>query len=551
MGAHDWRKTEQAQIQMEDRGDRFMLFDTLLRFLVSMRKGEKPSHHQQIELQEYRECEEDGPINVFIQLSQKESDRPGFLPVGGPRSDGFSPIAISAMKASGALWEGKPKGDVLPLLSGDDSRSGGEDTPRVKDEVYAGASLRSAVFNLSTTIIGAGIMALPAAMKVLGVVPGLVVILIMGLLSEVSLEMVIRYCTQLKAWSYGDMVYGAWGKPGRFIAQMCVIINNGGILIVYLIIMGDVLSGSKDHTGLFEEWVGGRGLWTNRKIVLLFTVIFVLAPLSFLKRIESLEVSSALAFALALVFVIIASGIAILKLVEGKLPTPRMLPLFNSKKAILDLLTVVPIMTNAFVCQFNVPPIYYELRDRSAPRMNKVGRISISLCVAVYAATAVSGYLLFGDATDSDVLSNFDRDLGIAHSSFWNDLVRVGYVVHLFFVFPVIHFSFRQTVDSLFFHSSTPLQDSNARFVLLTTALLTIIYLGSTLIPNIWVAFEFTGATTGLALGFMFPSLVALKSVGGCVAERKLAWTILLMAVVVSTVGLTTQIYSFATGEED
>ncbi|KAL3701202.1 hypothetical protein R1sor_019224 [Riccia sorocarpa] len=525
----------------------------LVEFVVSMRKGETPSYHQQIELQGYREEEEeDGPINVFVQLSEKESDRSKFLPLGGPRSDGFSPIAISAMKASGAHREAKPKADVLPLLSRSDSQiERGDDTPKAKDEIYAGASLRSAVFNLSTTIIGAGIMALPAAMKVLGVVTGLVVILIMGLLSEVSLEMMVRYCTQLKAWSYGDLVYGAWGRTGRFIAQICVIINNFGVLIVYLIIMGDVLSGSKDHTGLFEEWAGGPGLWTSRKVVLLVTIIFVLAPFSFLKRIESLEISSALAFALALVFVVISSGIAILKLVEGKLPAPRMFPLLNSKKAVLDLLTVVPIMTNAFVCQFNVPPIYYELKDRSAPRMNRVGRISISLCVAVYSATAVSGYLLFGEATDSDILSNFDRDLGIAHSSFWNDVVRVCYVIHLFFVFPVIHFSFRQTVDSLFFPSSTPLQDSNARFILLTTVLLTIAYLGSTLIPNIWVAFEFTGSTTGLALGFMFPALVALRSVDGGVVERKLAWTILLMAVVVSAVGLTTQIYSFATGEGD
>ncbi|BBM99630.1 hypothetical protein MPTK1_1g22570 [Marchantia polymorpha subsp. ruderalis] len=513
-----------------------------------MRNSEKP-YHQQIELQ--RRDEEEPPVNVFVHLADKSYDRSGLLPAGEARSDGFAPIATGNMNGNGALRNViKQPADVLPLLARNNSASGGEDeTPRAKEAKYAGASLRSAVFNLSTTIIGAGIMALPAAMRVLGVAVGLFVILVMGVLSEISLELVVRYSTQLKAYSYGDMVYGAWGKTGRFVAQMCVIINNGGILIVYLIIMGDVLSGSKDHTGLLEGWARHAGWWTDRKIVLLFTLIIVLAPLSFFKRIESLEVSSAISVALALLFVIIASGIAALKLVEGKLAVPRMVPAFDSKKNILDLLIVVPIMTNAFVCQFNVPPIYYELRDRSAPRMNKVGRISILLCVIVYMATALAGYLLFGDATDSDVLSNFDTDLGIEHSQFWNDLIRVGYVIHLFFVFPVINFSFRQTIDSLLFPLSPPLQDSNARFVILTSALLTMIYLGSTLIPNIWVAFQFTGATTGLALGFMFPALVALRSVGVSVMERKLAWTILLMAVVVSVVGVTTQIYSFATGQ--
>ncbi|KAE8820769.1 putative sodium-coupled neutral amino acid transporter 6 [Hordeum vulgare] len=41
--------------------------------------------------------------------------------------------------------------------------------------------------------------------------------------------------------------------------------------------------------------------------------------------------------------------------------------------------------------------------------------------------------------------------------------------------------------------------------------LLALIYLGSTMIPNIWMAFKLTGTTKGLALGFMFPALAVLR----------------------------------------
>jgi hypothetical protein len=42
----------------------------------------------------------------------------------------------------------------------------------------------------------------------------------------------------------------------------------------------------------------------------------------------------------------------------------------------------------------------------------------------VYALTAVSGYLLFGEDTESDVLTNFDKNLGIRFSTLLNYIVR-------------------------------------------------------------------------------------------------------------------------------
>ncbi|KAG8482793.1 hypothetical protein CXB51_024480 [Gossypium anomalum] len=106
--------------------------------------------------------------------------------------------------------------------------------------------------------------------------------------------------------------------------------------------------------------------------------------------------------------------------------------------AILDLLVVIPIMTNAYVFHFNVQPIYNELEGRSPQKMNQVGRITTALCVVVYASTVISGSLA------------------------------------------------------------------------LTEILLVLIYIGSTMIPNIWTAFKFTGATTTISLGFTFPALIAL-----------------------------------------
>ncbi|XP_043718803.1 amino acid transporter AVT6E [Telopea speciosissima] len=417
----------------------------------------------------------------------------------------------------------------------------------VSDVKDGGSGIPGAVFNLSTTIIGAGIMALPATMKVLGIVLGLIMIVLMGILSEISIELLVRFSVLRKAHSYGDVVQSVLGRPARILCEICIIINNAGVLVVYLIIMGDVMSGSPDHVGVFDQWLG-NGFWDHRKIVVLIIVVLFLAPLCSLEKIDSLSLSSAASVALAVVFVVVASAIASVKLVEGWIAPPRLSPDFGSRKAIMDLLVVIPIMTNAYVCHFNVQPIYNELEGRSPQKMNRVGRITTVLCVLVYAATAVSGYLLFGEDTESDVLTNFDRDLGIRFSSALNYIVRVGYILHLVLVFPVIHFSLRQTVDALVFEGSEPLSGSRKRSLALTGVLLTLIYIASTMIPNIWTAFKFTGATTAVSLGFIFPSLLALRlnqqGVDFSQGEKHLSWVMLVLATAVSIIGVAGNIYS-------
>lgn len=103
---------------------------------------------------------------------------------------------------------------------------------------FNGASFSGAVFNLSTTIIGAGIMALPATLKQLGMIPGLLAIVLMALLTEKSIELLLRFTRAGKAVSYAGLMGDSFGKYGKALAQICVIVNNIGVLIVYMIIIG-------------------------------------------------------------------------------------------------------------------------------------------------------------------------------------------------------------------------------------------------------------------------------------------------------------------------
>lgn len=126
---------------------------------------------------------------------------------------------------------------------------------------------------------------------------------------------------------------------------------------------------------VFDQWLG-NGVWDHRILVILIIPALFLAPLCALDKIDSLSKPSAASVALVVVFVIVCFIVALVKLVEGKFEAPRMSPDFGLKNAILDLLVVIPVVSNAHVCHFNVQPIYSELENRSLDKMFRVGRIT-------------------------------------------------------------------------------------------------------------------------------------------------------------------------------
>ncbi|XP_039029701.1 amino acid transporter AVT6A-like [Hibiscus syriacus] len=273
---------------------------------------------------------------------------------------------------------------------------------------FNGASFTGAVFNLSTTIVGAGIMALPATMKVLGLILGIDMIVFMAFLTDTSIEFLLRFSRAGKKTSYGGLMGDAIGKYGRIFLQICVLVNNIGVLIVYMIIIGDVLSRTSSsgvhHEGVLEGWFG-KHWWNGRTIILLVTTLGIFSPLVCFKWIDSLRFTSALSVALAVVFLVITVGIAIIKLISGTIMMPRLLPDVIDLTSFWKLFTVGPVLVTAYICHYNVHSIDNELEDST--QIRPVVRTAPVLCSSVYIMISFFGFLLFGDGTLDDVLANF------------------------------------------------------------------------------------------------------------------------------------------------
>lgn len=68
---------------------------------------------------------------------------------------------------------------------------------------------------------------------------------------------------------------------------------------------------------------------------------------------DSLSFTSALSVALAVVFLVITVGITVVKLFNGSIAMPRLLPDVTDVSSFFKLFTVVPVLVTAYICHYN------------------------------------------------------------------------------------------------------------------------------------------------------------------------------------------------------
>ena len=128
--------------------------------------------------------------------------------------------------------------ELTPLL--EDVNSLENQSPRGR------ASVSCAVFNVCTTMVGAGIMSIPATFKVLGIIPAFAVMFTVAILVEVTVKFLLRYTQSGKSTTYAGLMAESFGSLGSLALQICVVVTNLGCLIIYLIIIG--------KPGIFFSW---------------------------------------------------------------------------------------------------------------------------------------------------------------------------------------------------------------------------------------------------------------------------------------------------------
>ncbi len=142
------------------------------------------------------------------------------------------------------------------------------------------SGLSSAFMNMANSIIGAGIIGQPYAMRQAGLVAGVVLLVVLTVAVDWTIRLIVVNSKLSGASSFQGTVEHCFGRPGLIAISLAQWVFAFGGMVAFGVIVGD----SIPHV-LTAVWPGLRdvpvlGLLTDRRIVIIVFILAVSYPLT-------------------------------------------------------------------------------------------------------------------------------------------------------------------------------------------------------------------------------------------------------------------------------
>ncbi len=390
------------------------------------------------------------------------------------------------------------------------------------------ANVPMSFFNLSQNVLGAGAFAIPAAIASTGLGGGIFLLLLIACIAMFTLLVLTYFTNTLQQQTYQGIITHTLGKRFAFAAQLLVLFYTYGSAIIYLQLIRDNLSFPLQHF-FGDYW------YTDRRFLLTVYTVVLPGPLSYLKNMASLSYGSmfGVSFVLYAVVFVAADGVIYLTqtLPASNMTAPAIISGFNPSIAFAS---GFPNVVFAFMTHVGFIPIAAELVNPSMVRTGVVVSTSFGLCIMLYFAIGIVGYLRIGN----DCFVNVVGDACIAQfpyfakfnntnttaadlpdltnilnfyppSDVFATVGRFGMCLTLAMGYPLSTFVGRLTIRTLF--------NKNQEFSRLAHFLITTVWVVTTLaisigVSSISVVFSFVGSIAGSAFMIVFPGLLLVQT---------------------------------------
>jgi len=316
--------------------------------------------------------------------------------------------------ANGVAWKEPANG----LSDASSSPNQAEDM-----DILGRSSWWSMYINLTSTILGAGMLGLPYAYANMGWFLGTIMIAICGTGSTAALFFLARCAKKTTAPSSFYKVAMQATPKYAFWIDAIIAVKCFGVATSYLVVVGDLVPMAMLHMFPDSSGLHSRTLWV-------LVGFCVGAPLSCLRSLHALRWTSGLsgvflAFLLSLVIGYALPGLtgldpctASLQSADAAASSVELLEsslsdCHGSRAYLLvsaAALHVMPIFVFGFACQQNSFAIVNELSDPTIARIDSVFIASIGTAVIVYICMASAGYLAFGDTVKSNILVSYPNN---------------------------------------------------------------------------------------------------------------------------------------------
>lgn len=259
------------------------------------------------------------------------------------------------------------------------------------------ASMLSSIINLLNTIVGAGTLAMPAAMSHMSVTLGTIVILWSGFTAAFGLYLQARCARYLDRGTSSFFALSQITYPNAAVVfDTAIAIKCFGVGVSYLIIIGDLMPGVAlgFHSGAGAlPFLLDRNFWIT-------AFMLVIIPLAFLRRLDSLKYTSVVA--------LVSIGYLVVLVVYHFSADSRVhrgvvrLVVWDGPVAMLSSL---PVVIFAYTCHQNMFSILNEIKDNTPLSVVGVISSSIGSAASIYILVAITGYLTFGSNVVGNIVS--------------------------------------------------------------------------------------------------------------------------------------------------
>ncbi|XP_008299374.1 putative sodium-coupled neutral amino acid transporter 11 [Stegastes partitus] len=369
-----------------------------------------------------------------------------------------------------------------------------EGTTLIPPEKAAGesrSSLISASFNFINSIIGSGIIGLPYALNQAGLPFGLLLLMVVGFITDYSIILLIKGGNLSGTSSYQSLVQSTFGSPGFLILSGLQFLYPFIAMISYNITTGDTL------TKVFQRipGVGPDHILAERHfVILLSTVVFTL-PLSLYRNIEKLGKVSLLSMVLTLAILVIV-------IIRAATFGPQIAPTENAWSfAKWNAIQAVGVMSFAFICHHNSFLIYGSLEQPTLANWSRVTHVSVGSALIISAVFAVAGYSTFTGYTQGDIFENYCRNDNLATFG------RFCFGLSIITTFPLECFVTREVVSNVICNRTL----SRVEHVSITVLIVAVCTAISLAYDCLGVVLELNGVLSATPLIFIIPSACFLK----------------------------------------
>jgi len=451
------------------------------------------------------------------------------------------------------------------------------------------ATVMSTTANIVKCTVGAGILVLPKAFQMGGLIIGTVILLTVCITCAYGFYLLGQSCEKCDAYGYDELLVEALGPKWKGTASWLVFILCFMALVIYAMLCGMFFGSSLKAAaamcgGDMTRWAFMDKSW--QYVVVIGTVVIL--PLSFLKDLDSLRFTSLVGVGI----VFYGCTIVFLRFImtwtwgyDDVLKLYRECPMDDRTKLMtslnylprgsglgiaLNIIGSLNTMAAASNCHFNAPGFYKELKERNLNTYYKATLCGFGIVTVFNVIMAFSGYFAFGvlgvnyaatcvdmkpkDVLDSLVLNSFlhENNVGISEGWQWAGLVGiVSWAMCIALGYPLIFNACRSAMFDIF-TCLTPTEQANGqtneptkRYIVTavtvpTACIISALCVSTPAGPDIaFNLFGLLSATVGNLVTYILPAYIWIRLNPKLQAsELKGCYTLLTFGIVFSLTGL-------------